>query len=70
MTEAKKTWYISFYTAAGWALREQMTYRAANVTDGRLLEAARKKGKKLGANYFQVFQEIPRHFLIPSEDES
>ena len=72
MSMAKKqleTFYVSFYTESNGALRENLVMKAASQLDGRLLNAAQRMGKKLGAHHFHVFMAVPRPFPIEYDDE-
>jgi hypothetical protein len=64
----KETFYVSFYTKSGGALRENLIMKATNQLDGRLLNAAQKKGKSLGAHFYHIFTVIPRRFAVDYED--
>jgi hypothetical protein len=57
-----ETYYVSFYTKANAALRENLIMKATGTHDGRLLRAAENKGRRLGAHHFHVFECVPRPF--------
>lgn len=54
--EAKTPCYVTFYTPAGYALRETMVSTTMHHMDGRLHAQINRMAKRLGAHHWAIFK--------------
>lgn len=67
--EMKTPCYITFYTAAGYAIRETMVSDKFNHMDGRLHAQINRMAKKLGAHHWAIFKHWVGFDVPYTQDE-
>lgn len=67
--EFKTPCYVTFYTAAGFALRESMVSTTMNHMDRRLHAQINRKAKQLGAHHWAIFKAWVQFDVPYTRDE-